>query len=218
VEAPILVRSEIPTEAGAYRLQLPAVETVAVFDREYVEAIQRWDPEVEAHFTSYFGKLIDLKVRSRLRSSEAIEDVRQETFFRVFRTLRVREFEHPERLGAFVNTVCSNVLSEYIRAESRRMRSLLPEDADVLTADDAPDEQMRSEESRLIVRQILDQLPERDRRLLRAVFLEERDKDEIVKAFGVDRDYLRVLLHRAKHKFRAALEKVRGKPDIIPEA
>jgi RNA polymerase sigma-70 factor (ECF subfamily) len=53
------------------------------------------------------------------------------------------------------------------------------------------------------VRQVLDELSERDRRLLREIFLEERDKDAVCRDFGVDRDYLRVLLHRAKQAFKA---------------
>jgi RNA polymerase sigma-70 factor (ECF subfamily) len=38
---------------------------------------------------------------------------------------------------------------------------------------------------------------------LREIFLEERDKDAVCQDFGVDRDYLRVLLHRAKQAFKA---------------
>ena len=53
------------------------------------------------------------------------------------------------------------------------------------------------------VREILDDMPERDRRILRAVFLEEQDKDEVCREFGVDRDYLRVLVHRAKLAFKS---------------
>jgi RNA polymerase sigma-70 factor (ECF subfamily) len=52
------------------------------------------------------------------------------------------------------------------------------------------------------VRQILLDLPPRDRSLLNAVFLDERDRDEVCREFGVDRDYLRVLLHRAKQEFK----------------
>ena len=48
------------------------------------------------------------------------------------------------------------------------------------------------------VREIPEKLSERDRRLLREVFLEERDKDQVCRDFGVDREYLRVLLHRAR--------------------
>lgn len=57
------------------------------------------------------------------------------------------------------------------------------------------------------VRQVLEELPERDRQLLQAFFLEEKEKDEVCREFGVDRDYLRVLLHRAKDKFRLLYEK-----------
>jgi RNA polymerase sigma-70 factor (ECF subfamily) len=35
------------------------------------------------------------------------------------------------------------------------------------------------------------------------VLLEERDKDEICAEFGVSREYLRVLVHRAKQSFKA---------------
>ena len=57
------------------------------------------------------------------------------------------------------------------------------------------------------VRLILSSLPARDQRLLRAMFLEEKDKDEICREFGIDRDYFRVLFHRAKDKFRTFYEK-----------
>jgi RNA polymerase sigma-70 factor (ECF subfamily) len=52
------------------------------------------------------------------------------------------------------------------------------------------------------VREILLDLEPRDRSLLKAVFLDERDRDEVCREFGVDRDYLRVLLHRAKQEFK----------------
>jgi RNA polymerase sigma-70 factor (ECF subfamily) len=59
-----------------------------------------------------------------------------------------------------------------------------------------------SKETREQVRKVLAQLPEKDRLLLRAIFLEEKEKDQVCTEFGVDRDYLRVLLHRAKNNFR----------------
>jgi RNA polymerase sigma-70 factor, ECF subfamily len=64
-----------------------------------------------------------------------------------------------------------------------------------------------SRERKDLVRSILEELPEKDRRILRAVFLEDVDKAEVCKRFDVNRDYLRVLVHRAKIRFRAALDK-----------
>jgi RNA polymerase sigma-70 factor (ECF subfamily) len=57
------------------------------------------------------------------------------------------------------------------------------------------------------VRRILTGIPKRDRDLLRAIFLEEKDKDAVCQEMGVDREYLRVLIHRAKDKFKALYEK-----------
>ena len=53
---------------------------------------------------------------------------------------------------------------------------------------------------------------ERDRFLLKAVFLEQRDRDEVCREFGVDREYLRVLLHRAKREFKTEYLKRFGGP------
>jgi RNA polymerase sigma-70 factor (ECF subfamily) len=57
-----------------------------------------------------------------------------------------------------------------------------------------------------LVRVVLDELPDTDGTLLREVFLEERDRDEVCKRHGVSRNYLRVLLHRAKQRFRELYE------------
>jgi RNA polymerase sigma-70 factor (ECF subfamily) len=173
------------------------------FDESYVERLSAGDFRTQEHFVAYFSELIQLKLRSRLHSPQAIEDVRQETFTRVFAALRGGKIRQPERLGAFVNSMCNNVLLEHYRASSRDS-SLEDEDqedfpavaVDVLGAIAA--KQMGEK-----IREILDEMPERDRRLLREVFLEERDKDEVCRDFGVDRDYLRVLLHRAKQSFKS---------------
>ena len=91
-----------------------------VFDQDYVNRLTEGDPETEAHFTSYFGALLLIKLRGRLRSPQLVEDARQETFLRVLNVLRKKGgVQHPERLGAFVNSVCENVLSEMFRAGSR---------------------------------------------------------------------------------------------------
>ena len=62
---------------------------------------------------------------------------------------------------------------------------------------------LQSQEAAKKVREILDGLSERDRRLLREVFLEERDKNAVCRDFGVNREYLRVLLLRAKEQFKS---------------
>ena len=53
-----------------------------VFDGSYVSRLRAGDPSTEQHFVGYFTELITLKLRSRLRAPEVIEDLKQETFSR----------------------------------------------------------------------------------------------------------------------------------------
>ena len=90
------------------------------FDSDYVRRLVAGDPDTERHFTDYFGDLLTLKLRSRLRSAAQVEDARQETFVRVLTTLKQkRALATPESLGAFVNGVCNNVLLETYRGAGR---------------------------------------------------------------------------------------------------
>ena len=180
------------------------------FDAGYVANLRAGDLRTQEHFVAYFTELLHLKLRSRLQSPHAIEDVRQETFARVLASLRKEgALRHPERLGAFVNTVCNNVLFEHYRASSRSS-SLDEEGQPELPATDDVLGVVVSRQIKAKVREILLDLPERDRSLLKAVFLDERDRDEVCRERGVDREYLRVLLHRAKQSFKSEYVKRMG--------
>lgn len=175
------------------------------FDDAYVRRLREGDPSTESHFVSYFNQLLTAKLRARYLPADAVDDLRQETMIRVIRALRSESgIRQPDRLGAFVNSVCNNVLQEHYRTSSRSQPiedSHLEASGKVLNLEGL----LISEETSRQVRNILKSLPERDRNVLRAIFLEEKEKDEVCTQFGVDRDYLRVLLHRAKDKFRQAL-------------
>jgi RNA polymerase sigma-70 factor, ECF subfamily len=185
------------------------------FDEPYLDRLRAGDRSTAEHFVAYFGELIRLKVGRRLGSTAAIEDLRQETFARVLRALAAKGIRQPERLGAFVNSVCANVLREHRRSSYREIP------ADDGYVDAIPDPAVSVSERLVVrqmqqdVRQILDELSEKDRRLMKALFLEERDKDEVCRDFGVNREYLRVLVHRAKQSFKShyvqAMQKVRGR-------
>jgi RNA polymerase sigma-70 factor (ECF subfamily) len=176
------------------------------FDKGYVERLREGDPPTEQHFVAYFEQLLRIKLRARTLPSDKVEDLRQETFIRVIAAVR-REggVRQPERFGAFVNSICNNVLLEYYRSSGRNQQldeSHLEIPDKVLDLEGMMVTKQASERVRLI----LGGMPARDRDLLRAIFLEDKDKDSVCKEFKVDRDYLRVLLHRAKDKFRSIYE------------
>ncbi|MGB8458137.1 MAG: sigma-70 family RNA polymerase sigma factor, partial [Candidatus Acidiferrum sp.] len=179
---------------------------------EYVERLREGDTSTEQHFVAYFDQLLRIKLRARMLASETVEDLRQETYIRVLVNLRKSEdaVRQPERFGAYVNSVCNNVLMEFYRASNRTS----PWDDSYLELPDhavSTEGLLVSKQSKKRVREVLESMPKKDRDLLWAFFIQEKDKDEVCVEFGVDRDYFRVLLHRAKDKFRVLYEKDSGK-------
>jgi RNA polymerase sigma-70 factor (ECF subfamily) len=176
------------------------------FDAAYLERLAAGDPEVERHFSEYFSELILIKLRARQYTRSAIEDVRQETFLRVLQALRRNGIREPERIGAFVNSVCNNVAHEFGRSGTRLTYT---EDGAPEVPDDRADseQELVSREEAAQVRTVLSKMSPKNRQLLSAVFLEERPSEEICRQFKVDQNYLRVLLFRARAQFRQTMDK-----------
>jgi RNA polymerase sigma-70 factor (ECF subfamily) len=88
------------------------------------------------------------------------------------------------------------------------------DDAQLDPTDDSkgPDSMLLAAETKSLVQKVLAHLGAKDRKLLHAVFFEQQDKDEVCRELGVSRDYLRVLLHRAKQQFLAEYERQNASP------
>jgi RNA polymerase sigma-70 factor, ECF subfamily len=163
------------------------------------------DPEAENLLVAQFSRPVRLKLRARLRSPELIQDASQETFLRVLSYFRSgKTLDNPASLPGFVHSVCHNISLEFLRGYTRHGQ--IPENfPDPVDNSIGPEGQVLSNERQAAVRRVLGELPEKDRELLRRVLLEEEDKDQVCREYQVDRGYLRVLLHRARLRFKAVL-------------
>lgn len=170
------------------------------FDEEYLRRLGAHDPATEAHFVAYFSERLRITLRARGVDAATIEDVRQETFCRVWVGIQSGTVKSPSGFGAYVHSICKNVLSESRRVDHRNQHDSL-ESTDVVDGQLGLEELLQRRQNGTRVRAIMAELPERDRHLLQARFFEDRDNQEVCDDFGVDRDYLRVLFHRAISRF-----------------
>ncbi|MDE3199256.1 MAG: sigma-70 family RNA polymerase sigma factor, partial [Acidobacteriota bacterium] len=147
-------------------------------------------------------------------SPELVQDAWQETFLRVFRYFSSgKTLENPASLPGFIHSVCHNISLEFLRSHMRHTQ--IPENApETEDPGHGPETIAVTEERRKLVGKVLSEMPEKDRQLLRRVCLEEEDKDAVCREFQVDRNYLRVLLHRARNRFRTALAQADGSKGI----
>jgi RNA polymerase sigma-70 factor (ECF subfamily) len=127
-----------------------------------------------------------------------VDDIVQETLTRFFVAAKEDKVRNTAAPGAFLNGICRNVISEYRRRSLRDepMPDTIPEpasrglqDADLFEMRDA-------------IARGLEELSPRDRRILRAYYLEEKSKEEILKVTGMTDENFRVVLCRAKERFR----------------
>jgi RNA polymerase sigma-70 factor (ECF subfamily) len=184
------------------------------FNDTYVRGLRAQDTTVEAHFVSYFSRLLQSRLRRRLACSENIKDVQQETFLRALTAIRAKGgIRQPERFGAFVSSVCNNILRESYRSRAR-YRSIDDSPLEPLDQASSPEVKLVSEEARQRVQAVLCRMPEKDQKVLRAVFIEQKNKDEVCRELGVSRNYLRVLLHRAKLQFAVQYKKADSTPKV----
>lgn len=130
-----------------------------------------------------------------------VEDVVQETLTRFVKATQKNQIRNnPEEFGAFVNGVCRNVILEY-RRRSRR-EPLADPDIPVKDAGVRPDAEVY--EMREAIDQGLAELAERDRIILRELYLEGKEKEDICAQWGMSDAQFRVVLFRAKERFRKA--------------
>ena len=78
------------------------------------------------------------------------------------------------------------MLQEHYRSK-KRTEATIDDETEATIAGREPSalRLLEAKDTERVVRQILKELPERDRRLLQSVLLEERDKDEVCAEFGI---------------------------------
>jgi RNA polymerase sigma factor (sigma-70 family) len=120
--------------------------------------------------------LLLIKLKQRLRSCDQLEDLRQEVFLRVFRSLRQGTgLRRPECLGAYVGSICNNVVLEYLREKSKAERwdERVEEQRDPGTG---VERELVNEEQSRQMRNLMNRMTSKDRFLICAIFLDERNK------------------------------------------
>lgn len=130
---------------------------------------------------------------------DVAEDIAQEAFVRLLKqTLPEQE------IRPWLFTVAMNLVRDRARKSERRQR-LLTSAPNLVSRPALPDEDMERVERIQAVRDVLEQLPERDRQLL--LMREEGFKyDEIARVIGVAPASVGTLIARALKKFVSAFD------------
>lgn len=171
------------------------------FDAEYLRRLRDGDPEVQQHFAGYFGELLMLKLRGRIKPRDVFPEIIQETLMRALRAVRDGRVNSPERFGAFIHSICHHVMQEYSRSERPHEPAHGIED-ELMDPSIDLDKPLVTADRKRAVERILAEMRERDRRVLRAIYLDEKRPEEVCRLLEISPDYLPLVLYRARLRFR----------------
>jgi len=163
--------------------------------------IETMDHEGERALCERYAGRIRAYGFRHLRDAVAADDLVQHVLLSVLQALRQGRVEERDRLDAYVLGTCRNVVMDMRRGVARQRRVAeqsaagLPEgyEPQHLTVD------------RMRLEHCLRELEARDRAVVLATFLEDRDADEIGSAMQLSAGNVRVIRHRALAKLQACV-------------
>lgn len=169
------------------------------FDAEFLTRLRQRDAATCTRFVFFFTPMLEAKLRYAFKNHAAVEDVRNETLYRVIQLVDREQVREPERFGAFVRGVCGKVTQEY-RKDNSRVQGLTPDSPEPRDERPLIEDLLNDEELRTILKDELSKLGEEDRKLIEKIYLEQRNRREMALELGVSPGGLNVRLHRAvKH-------------------
>ena len=188
-------------------------------ERELVRSMLAGDERAfNTFFEAYFPRVYRFALPRLAGDAEASKDVVQATMVKAMRNLA--SYRGDAALFSWVCQICRRQIVDYLRATHRRSSKvvLLEDSPDISAAldsieapqEDEPMHRYSADETRRLIRTVLDRLPSRYGDVLEWKYVEGRSVEEIGDLLGIGHTAAQSLLARARVAFREALETVFG--------
>jgi len=169
-------------------------------ERQLIEAAQQ-DPARFAELYTRNFHVVYAYVSRRTTSREEAEDLTAEVFHNALANIRRFEWRGTP-FAAWLIRIAANAIADRWRLRARE-------------ADDPPDENLNDSsmgdvEQRAALYELVDNLPDDQRRVIRLRFAEEKSIREIATEMGRSEGAIKQLQFRALEKLRASMEGARG--------
>lgn len=139
----------------------------------------------------------------RQLGSQELEDKVHDTFVVVVQAIRRGELREPDRLMGFVRTVVRRQVAAHIDRAVHSRRDQLDAESSIRIVDPNtnPEESAIFRQRVELINQVLSELGERDREILRRFYLCEQGQEQICSEMGLSETQFRLLKSRAKARF-----------------
>ncbi|QDT49247.1 ECF RNA polymerase sigma factor SigW [Symmachiella dynata] len=198
-------------EAGTTDLEESGV---TLSDARLVEDVRRGDKDAYGGLvTRYERRLIGVILRF-VHETELSRDLAQETFLRAFE--RLDQFDPSRRFGPWLFRIGVNLALDYLRRRKRRgWTSLFSESASEKSPDPSTDDPRQEIDLRQEVQHVLEQIPEKYRKVLVLRDLENFSTSEIAAIENRKEATIRWRLAEARTRFQKLWEKRNLDQDVV---
>ena len=137
-------------------------------------------------------------------NSHDVEEVVQNTFLNAYQGLR--QLEDTTKFKSWLAEITRNCARQWLRKQRGETVSLEEVSEEMLQTEDSPDERLARLEQMELIRQTMETLPQKDRDIARAFYLEGASYDELIGAHGLSYNAIASRLSRAKRKLSKRLQ------------
>jgi len=183
-------------------------------DQPLIDAILAGDTQSFSVLVERYKDLVFTLAIRMLKHREEAEEVSQDTFIKVFRSLN--KFKGDSKFSTWIYKVAYNTCLDRLKKHKRAQHVVAIDEYtehQVMTIDNALDA-MEKEERRQAIQGCLQQLPSDDSALLTLYYFEELSLEEIAKIVGLTANNVKVKLFRSRKKLTSILRN-RLEPEII---
>ena len=177
-------------------------------DADLVHSVQSGDEKAFETLVAKYRSRIYTAISAFIDSPQDREDIAQETFINAFRNLH--QLSKPERLGSWLDRIAQNQCRDWMRKNRVQTVPIDEVEENLPNSDDSPEQSSVEAERRRIIAQAIEALPQAERQIARAHYLEDASHDELVSQYDISYQSVSGRLFRAKRRLAKRLRHLLG--------
>ena len=164
---------------------------------------QTGDEEAFAELMREYYPFVYTIVIGGVNNPHDAEEVVQDTFLSAYRGLT--QLEDTTKFKSWLAEIARNCARQWLRKQRGETVPLNEVSEGILQTEDSPDERLARQEQRELIRRTMETLPQKDRDIARAFYLEGVSYDELIRAHGLSYNAIALRLFRIKRKLSKQL-------------
>ena len=173
-------------------------------DNTLIYRAQTGDEEAFADLMREHYAFVYAIVLKIVKNSHDAEEVVQDTFLNAYRGLA--QLQDATKFKSWLGEIAQNCGRNWFRKQRGETVSINEVSEEILQTQDSPDELLTRQEQRELIRRTMATLPQKDREIAHAYYLEGASYDELTSAHGLSYSAIASRLSRAKRQLTKRLQ------------